>query len=173
MPMKYLHTRKAEITDAELIADMSRQTFYETFAEHNTKTDMDKFLAEQFSKEQLMAQVGVAGNIFLLAYVNDQPAGYLFLKEGKQEQLLYKNAIEISRLYARSLFIGKGVGKALMNAAIDMAKSMHKEAIWLGVWEHNDRAINFYTALGFKKFGEHDFVLGKDVQRDWLMNLII
>ena len=40
--------------DAELIADISRQTFYDTFAEHNTKEDMDKFMSEQFTRGRLM-----------------------------------------------------------------------------------------------------------------------
>jgi len=157
--------------DAELIADISRETFYESFAEFNTKADMDKFLAEQFSKEKLMAQVGGAGNIFLLAYLDEYPVGYVFLKEGTEAALQTDNAIEISRIYSRTPFIGKGVGKALMEAAIRQVKSMNKECLWLGVWEHNHLAIDFYTKSGFNKFSEHDFVLGNDVQRDWLMSL--
>ncbi len=161
--------RKADFSDAEMIADLSRETFYHTFAEFNTKEDMDKFLIEQFSKQKLMAQVTEEGNIFLLAYVGDQPAGYVFIKENTHEALGNKNAIEISRLYARTSFIGKGIGKALMDAAIETAKELQKEYIWLGVWEHNHRAIGFYKKYGFEKFSEHDFILGNDVQRDWVM----
>jgi ribosomal protein S18 acetylase RimI-like enzyme len=168
-----IEIRIASIQDAELIADLSRDTFYETFAEHNTKADMDKFMSEQFSKEQLMAEVGVSGNNFLLAYLGEEPAGYVFLKEGSHTDLSTPNAIEISRLYARSSFIGKGIGKALMQAAIEQARTQNKQIIWLGVWEHNQRAIQFYLSFGFEKFSEHDFVLGNDVQRDWLMQLVI
>ncbi len=164
-----IEIKKAGYADAELIADISRETFYDTFAEFNTKEDMDKFLAEQFSKEYLMAQVTDAGNIFLLAYADDQPAGYVFLKESSHEDLDEKNAIEISRLYARTSFIGKGIGKALMNAAIEEAKKMQKKVIWLGVWEHNHRAIDFYKKWSFEKFAEQDFILGNDVQHDWVM----
>jgi len=161
----------ATTNDAELIADISRETFYESFAEFNTQADMDKFLAEQFSKKTLMEQVGETGNTFLLAYVDSYPAGYLFLKDTTEAALHTANAIEISRIYSRTLFIGKGIGKALMEAAIVQGRSMSKDCIWLGVWEHNHRAIDFYTKFGFSKFSEHDFVLGNDVQRDWLMNL--
>jgi ribosomal protein S18 acetylase RimI-like enzyme len=65
--------------------------------------------------------------------------------------------------------IGKGIGSALLQNCIDMAKEINREIIWLGVWEHNYRAIYFYTKWGFEKFAEHDFVLGNDVQTDWLM----
>ena len=171
--MNNIIVRIATTADAPLIAEISRETFYETFAEHNTKADMDKFLSEQFSKEQLTAQVGVDGNIFLLAYINDLPAGYIFLKEGSHTDLTNVNAVEISRLYPATSFIGKGIGKTLMLAAIDQAKKSNFELIWLGVWEHNLRAIQFYHSFGFEKFGEHNFILGDDVQKDWLMRLTL
>ncbi|HTE12726.1 MAG TPA: GNAT family N-acetyltransferase, partial [Chitinophagaceae bacterium] len=82
-------------------------------------------------------------------------------------------AIEIGRIYAVQKTIGLGVGKALMQACIGIAKEKNKQLIWLGVWERNQRAISFYSKFGFEKFGEHDFVLGNDVQTDWLMKKII
>lgn len=159
----------ATLSDAELIADISRETFYESFAAQNTKSDMDKFMSEQFTKEKLMAEVGENGNHFLIAMEADIIAGYAKLKDGTNSDLQSDNAIEISRIYAGTSFIGKGVGKGLMKASIAMARSMKKDYIWLGVWEHNHRAIDFYTKFGFSKFSEHDFLLGDDLQRDWLM----
>jgi ribosomal protein S18 acetylase RimI-like enzyme len=167
--MNHIYIRTATTDDAELIAAISAETFYESFAAQNTKEDMEKFLTENFSKEILLAQVGIPGHIFLLAYTDDEPAGYVFLKDTTAETLEEDNVIEISRIYARSSFIGKGIGKALMEAAIAQAKFLKKDSIWLGVWEHNLRAIQFYISFGFTKFSEHDFVLGNDVQRDWLM----
>ena len=162
--------KTAQLSDAILIANMSRDTFVETFAEHNTKEDMDKFLSTQFTIAQLTAEVGVESNQFFIAYYNNIPSGYLFLKTKTHPFLSHTgSAIEISRLYAYRSFIGKGIGKALMHKAIDIAKTSAKQKIWLGVWEQNQRAIDFYTSFGFTKFSEHDFILGNDVQRDWLM----
>jgi ribosomal protein S18 acetylase RimI-like enzyme len=83
------------------------------------------------------------------------------------------NAMEIARIYSMTNMIGKGVGKALMQASIDLAKEKGKEVIWLGVWEKNQRAIDFYIKWGFEKFDETDFLLGNDLQRDWLMRKLI
>ena len=163
--------RIADINDAGLIADISRETFYDTFAIHNSEKDMEKFLADQFSRELLMEQVGAAGNHFILAYEAGHPVGYVFLSEGSNKTLGHIDAIEICRLYARNAYIGKGIGKQLMNACIAFAQSLNKECLWLGVWENNHRAINFYHSFGFTKFGEHDFILGDDVQVDWGMCL--
>lgn len=164
-----IEVRLALAEDAALIAAISRETFYDTFGVHNTKADMDLFLAEQFSEAQLMKEVLLANHIFYLASDDAGAAGYVFLKQGSDAATGATLPIELSRLYVRNTFLGKGVGRLLMQTAIAHAQKSGNDVIWLGVWEHNRRAIDFYTAFGYEKFGEHDFILGKDVQRDWLM----
>ena len=162
--------RYATVTDAALIADMSRQTFYETFASLNTPANMNKFLEESFSREMLIMEVGAANNIFLLAYDKDKPVGYVRLRENNNPpELGHVNALEIARIYAVANSIGKGVGKALMQRCIAIATEKKKEMVWLGVWEKNKRAIDFYIKWGFEKFTTHIFKLGDDLQTDWLM----
>lgn len=157
--------RTARNLDAELIADLSRETFYDAFIADNTKENMDKFLNEQFTKESLMKEVGSPGNIFLLAYSDGVVAGYARLREKETAQ----GEIEIARIYNKTSAIGKGIGKSLMLACIETAEQLNKKIIWLGVWEKNQKAIDFYKKFGFEKYGEHDFLLGDDLQTDWLM----
>ena len=162
--------RYATKEDDVLIADISRQTFYETFAADNTKENMEKFMREQFTRGKLMLEVGTPENTFLIAYYNKDIAGYVKLRDaGVPKSLGSKNALEIARLYAMKHMIGKGAGRVLMQASIDIAKEKNKEVLWLGVWEKNQRAIDFYTKWGFEKFEETNFLLGDDLQRDWLM----
>jgi len=165
-----LSLRAATREDAVLIADFSRKTFYDTFAAANTKANMDKFMDRQFTRGKLLLEAGRKDLQFYLAYAGDQVAGYVKLRDGKWPQDLQPlPALEIARLYADSTMIGKGVGALLMQKSIEVAQSNNKAAIWLGVWEKNARAIDFYAKWGFKKFSEQDFVLGDDVQTDWLM----
>lgn len=162
--------RLATTTDALLIAELSRKTFYETFAGMNTRENMDKFMSGQFSVDKLVSEVMSNAYLFFIAYVNEKPAGYLKLSENNSpEELGGRPAIEICRIYADNSFIGKGVGKALMEKALQVAAEKSKEIVWLGVWEQNQRAIDFYTRWGFEKFGTHIFQLGDDPQTDWLM----
>ena len=162
--------RYATRKDAVLVADLSRQTFYETFAEQNHPEDMQKFMDEQFTRGRLIMEVGAKENTFLLAYVGSEVAGYVKLREGKKPPSLgTHSALEIARLYCATQFIGKGVGKALMQRSIDIARERGKKVVWLGVWEKNQRAIDFYTAWGFTTFAETEFLLGNDLQRDFLM----
>lgn len=162
--------REATREDARLIADISHQTFYETFASYNTKEDMEKFLYQQFTKGKLILEVGARENRFLLAYDGKNIAGYVKLRDDRAPLSLGNgNALEIARIYATTAMIGKGVGSLLMQACIDIAIEKKKDFLWLGVWEKNQRAIDFYQKWGFEKFDETDFLLGNDMQKDWLM----
>lgn len=165
--MSLVTIRYATPADAELIADMSRTSFYEAFAKDNTKEDMAIFMSEQFTKEELMKEVELSEGIFILAYINDEPVGYARLR--LKNNLAHEQAIEIARIYALDKAIGKGVGKALMLECINKAKELQMRSVWLGVWEKNERAIGFYKHWGFERFGEHQFLLGTDLQTDWLM----
>ena len=112
-----------------------------------------------------------AGNkLFFIAYDGDEALGYVRLRNGENySEFNDLPSIEIVRIYAVKPAIGKGVGSALIKKCIETANELNRKIIWLGVWEDNKRAIDFYIKWGFKKFGQHDFVLGTDVQTDWLM----
>jgi len=163
--------REAGPEDAELIADISRRTFFDSFAIHNTKENMDLYLNQQFTREMQMAEVGAPGRIFLLATCDGEPAGYASMREGVTPTELGVDvaAIEILQIYSEQKMIGKGVGQALMKRCLEIARERNKDWVWLGVWEHNSRAIAFYRKWGFERFGEHVFSVGTDDQTDWWM----
>ena len=170
MTISPLTIRFATLSDAELIADVSRSTFYETFAPYNSSRNMEMFLNEQFTRPRLIKEVGAPENTFLLAYYNKKLSGYVKLRQGDvPRQLKGMRALEVARIYVVNDFIGKGVGKQLMQASIDIAKERDLEVIWLAVWEENTRAYNFYSSWGFERFGSQVFLLGMDLQKDWLM----
>lgn len=162
--------REATIYDAGTIADFSRETFYETFAADNTEEDMLIFMNRQFTRDALVAEVGMAYNTFLLAYKHGVLAGYVKLRESRgPSELKDFTALEIARIYVSKTVIGHGIGKMLMQHSIDIARSRHKQLVWLAVWEKNERAISFYTKWGFETFSRQVFVLGTDLQNDWIM----
>lgn len=172
--MNNISIKEATTGDAGLIADLSRQTFYDSFAADNTPENIDKFMNEQFTREKLMEEVGAPGNTFLLAYVGDEVVAYTRLRETASPLLMENGpAIEIARIYAKQNSIGKGVGSALMQQCMEIARQKNARVIWLGVWEKNYKAIAFYTKWGFEKFGDHVFMLGNDAQTDWLMKKIL
>jgi ribosomal protein S18 acetylase RimI-like enzyme len=172
--MRDISIRLATSKDAEIIADLSRQTFFETFALQNTASDMEKFMDEQFTREKLVHEVSEPWLTFFLAFIDNAPVGYVKLRDGAvPSTLVGHSCIEIARIYSVQKMIGKGVGKKLMQTSHEVAEQRKKQILWLAVWKENQRAIDFYEHWGFEIFGEQDFLLGDDLQKDWLMKKAI
>ena len=153
----FIRITPSEITELQQI---SRETFAQTFAEFNTAEDMESYLSTNLSIETLSAEIEQEGSEFYVWKDNDQWMGYI--------KFNYTDSLEIERLYILSEYQGKGLGKKFMQFAFDKARELNFHQVWLGVWEHNHKAIAFYESLGFQAFGEHDFFLGSDRQRDVL-----
>ena len=148
---------------------LSRTTFYDTFQAENTPEDMALFLDQHMTEEVIKAELLHPENIFILART-DKPVGYAKLSYTNNPFAVSGvKAVEISRLYLQKEHIGNGAGRALMNFCLSTCQELGFAIVWLGVWEHNARAIRFYQHAGFEKFGEHMFMLGTDAQNDWLM----
>jgi ribosomal protein S18 acetylase RimI-like enzyme len=76
---------------------------------------------------------------------------------------------ELNRIYVVSEWHGRGVARELLQHALDTASRAGCDRLWLGVWEHNKRAIAFYRKCGFEIVGSQAFMLGQDRQRDLVM----
>src|SRR5689334_12420834 len=145
-----MHIRHAKLQDADLLAELGARTFYDTFAKDNTPENIKLHLEKSFSREIQSRELSQADHIFLIAEEDHAPVGYVqLILESREEFIKGKKPLEIRRIYAASSHIGKGVGKALMQAALDEARQRGCDCAWLGVWEKNPRAIDFYKKWGF------------------------
>lgn len=166
--------RYATKDDAELLAELGAKTFNDTFAKDNKPEDMAIYLAKSFSPAIQLDELNDVNTIYLIIEHDNNAIGYAKLKYGSRcESITVTNTIEIERIYSLKEYIGKGIGAALMQAAIKEAKDRGCDSIWLGVWEHNQVAINFYQKWGFKIVGSHAFMLGNDLQTDHIMELVL
>ena len=156
------------------LQQIGRQTFSETFAESNSAENMAKYLEEAYSFEKLNEEINNPNSLFYFAMLDEKVIGYLKLNMGvSQTELQDKNAIEIERIYVLKDFHGKRVGQLLFDKAIKIAKEQQVAYVWLGVWEENKRALQFYTKNGFVEFDQHIFVLGDEAQTDIMMKLAL
>jgi GNAT superfamily N-acetyltransferase len=161
--------RHAISNDAALLADIGRTMFHETFAADNSPENMAAYLDASFSPAKQAAELAEPGSLFLIAELDGQVAGYARLKEGPAPaEVAASRPIEIVRIYAGRAWQGRGVGAALMQACLDEARERNCDAIWLGVWERNPRALAFYRKWGFVQVGTQTFKLGDDLQTDFI-----
>jgi len=163
-----------EVTINEILAlqEIGIQTFSETFAASNTEENMSNYLKDGFSIEKLTEEINNKHSKFFFALDHERVIGYLKLNFGEsQTELKDSKALEIERIYVMNEYHGKKVGQLLYDKAIEVAAQMQMNYVWLGVWEENQRAFNFYKKNGFVEFDKHIFKLGDDEQTDIMMKL--
>ena len=163
-----------KLSDLAQLQKIGRLTFFETFAAGNTEENMKNYLEEGFSEVKLSSELADPDSQFYFAILGDDIIGYLKVNIGSsQTELKDISALEIERIYIKPNSKRLGLGKYLLNYAIEKAKELQKTSAWLGVWEENINALNFYKKKNFVCFSEHVFELGGEKQRDILMKLII
>ncbi|MBN2237959.1 MAG: GNAT family N-acetyltransferase [Bacteroidales bacterium] len=168
--MKTLLIRRVFESELPQLQQISIQTFEETFRDHCLASDLDLFLNEAYNQPKLLEEFQNPESEFFFATINNQIVGYLKINRNlAQTEFLLENAFELERIYLLSDFQGQGIGQALFNKALDLANSAKNKYIWLGVWENNHRAIQFYKKNGFEVFDQHLFKVGNDPQTDLLM----
>ena len=154
------------------LQQIGRQTFEETFAESNSAENMAIYLEEAYAYEKISAELNDPNSFFYFAMMDQEVIGYLKLNMGvSQTELKDNDALEIERIYILKDFHGKKVGQLLFDKAIEIAKEKKVAYVWLGVWEENKRALQFYSKNGFVEFDQHVFVLGDEAQTDIMMKL--
>lgn len=170
--MTNIEVKKVAINNIEQLQIIGRQTFFETFLTGNTQDNITKYLDEGFATDKLTAELNDINAEFYFATLQNKIIGYLKLNFGQsQTELKEDKAIEIERIYVLKEFYGKSVGQMLYNKAIEIANVKNADYVWLGVWQENLRAINFYKKNGFIAFDKHIFKLGDDKQTDIMMKL--
>lgn len=174
MSLPKLTIQRATETDLIDLQSISILTFCQAFEQYNTAGDMQLYLENCLSIEQLNKEMETEVSSFFLAKIDGETIGYLKLNQGNSDQNdLQGQGLEIERIYVVEKYHGTGIGQELYSIAEEKATELRATHLWLGVWEHNPRAIRFYEKLGFEPFGTQQFVLGKDIQTDILMRLVL
>ena len=172
--MESIVIKRVNPDDINKLQQIGRQTFYETFSAGNSEENMTRYLDDSFSINKLTAELNDKDSEFYFAELDNNIIGYLKLNFGRSQTELKDNkALEIERIYVLKEFHGKKAGQLLYKKAISIAMQKNSDYVWLGVWEENPRAINFYKKNGFIEFDKHIFVLGGDIQTDIMMKLLL
>jgi ribosomal protein S18 acetylase RimI-like enzyme len=167
-----MQIKSINISDIKTLQELSRQTYYDTFAGDNTAENMQAYIEFSFNEQQLLSEINNPDSTFYFAMLDNKAIGYLKLNVGlAQTEVLDDNLIEIERIYVLKDFHGQKAGQFLLDKAIAIARERNAEFIWLGVWEKNLKAMRFYEKNGFIPFGSHIFQLGDDEQTDIMMKL--
>ena len=144
-----INIKKCTLEDSRELQEISHETFNETFKDQNSPENMNAYLERAFNLKQLEKELSNPSSQFFFVYFNNEVAGYLKVNtDDAQSEEMGDESLEIERIYIRNKFQKHGLGKYLLNKAMEIAMECNKKKIWLGVWEKNENAIAFYKKNG-------------------------
>jgi ribosomal protein S18 acetylase RimI-like enzyme len=93
-------------------------------------------------------------NGFLVAEANGELIGFVSVHADWWDRRYQRRTAELHELVVHKDWQGKGVGRALMMAALDYARAQGCEYASLWVGEGNEKARAWYRRLGFEEVGK-------------------
>ncbi len=169
MNMEISTTRLAEPAKAASLAKLAEKTFRDAFAQFINKEDFESYVARSFNENQIKSELLDNASTFFIAKLKDRWVGYAKLNQSPPPDCIKQlPAIELARLYSLQQYLGHGIGAALIEACINYARSKAFKSIWLGSWKENHRGNAFYEKMQFEVLGNKTFVVGSDIQEDYV-----
>jgi diamine N-acetyltransferase len=166
--------RAAAENDAAALARLAEETFRTAFAATNTAANLQLHCETSYGEPLQLAEIRAPEMETWLAEDDGRLVAYAQLRRGTAPAAVGPlRPIEIQRFYVHADAHGRGVAHSLMEHVLARAAQLGADVAWLGVWEHNPRAIAFYRKWGFEAVGEQVFVVGDDPQRDLVMRRVV
>jgi len=139
-----INIKKCTLEDSRKLQEISYETFNETFKYQNSPENMNAYLERAFNLKQLEKELSNISSQFFFVYFNDEVAGYLKVNtDDAQSEEMGDESLEIERIYIKNKFQKHGLGKYLLNKAMEIAMERNKKKIWLGVWEKKRKCYCF------------------------------
>lgn len=168
---------RVRASEATRLSDFSAALFDQTYGPVCRAADVDAYIAEHLSASAWLAELTDATGWVFAVVIDDQWAGYAHVKlsalpEGVPLAPMAAPSVtplEICRFYVLRKWHGQGVAVNLLNSVLAHATSQGSPTVWLTTWQENARAIAFYEKWRFLKTGTATFLMGEELQQDYIM----
>ncbi|HEX6590169.1 MAG TPA: GNAT family N-acetyltransferase [Longimicrobiales bacterium] len=165
-----MRIRDARLDDAAALSRFARDVFVDTFGHLYPPQDLKAFLWTRYTTRAQRAELRDPRIRYRLAVDDDDViVGYSMV--GPLSLPTQGEGLELSRLYVDRAVQGTGVAARLMDDVIAYAREQGAPALYLSVYENNERAKRFYRRYGFIQVGEYDFFVGRARDRDLIWRL--
>jgi GNAT superfamily N-acetyltransferase len=169
-----LTVRRAQASDASALAQLARQTFIDTYGALTDPEDVRLHCEKNFGIAQQTAEINNPDYAVILIWQQQELIAFAQvvrrpLPDSAEVEVQVQDAIALFRYYVKKEWHGKGVAQVLMQAVEQAAREFAATHLWLGMWEHNARALAFYQKVGFAHVGWMDYHFGSKVERDYVL----
>ena len=168
--MSEITLRPATPNDVPALSQLGIDSFVATFGHMYSPEDLSAFLEEAHSHAAISAEVANPERLYRLAERDGALAGYckLGLKCGFPDHARGTRAMELKQLYTAPGLAGGGIGRALMDWAMDEFDGRGADEVQLSVWSGNHGAQRFYARYGFAKVADITFRVGEQIDEEFL-----
>lgn len=162
--------RRADIADAEHLADLSRATFVAAFEDLYSPDDLRAYLKGAYDVEKTRRELADPSVAVWLAERDGEAIGYVQVGPCDLPHAeVTAQCGELKRVYLMPAAQGGGVGSRLMAVALNWLERDGPRRIWIGVWSGNRAARRLYERMGFAKAGEYYFKVGEALDREFIL----
>ena len=152
--------KRAGKEDCDDLALIGAATFLETFAGILSGRAIVAHCRREHSADAYSGQFDKGAHALLaLLQPDDAPVGFALIAAADLPGMR-DGDVELKRIYVLSRFHGAGLGAALMDRAVSVAKGEDAKRMLLGVYAENERAIAFYRKKGFDPIAVRQFDVG-------------
>lgn len=154
--------REAGFEDVGRLALVGAATFLETFAAVLDGSAIVDHCEAEHSRESYARYLASGGKAWLAETAEGAaPVGFALVGTSSLPGTDPDGGdLELKRIYSLSRFHGRGLGAALMEAALEYAVDQRARRLLLGVYAGNERAMAFYRKQGFSPVAERRFRVG-------------
>lgn len=151
--------RPARPSDASSIAALSIEVWVGTYLRRGVSGVFADYVLETYTAENMRRLIADPDQHMMVSENTDGIDGILRVTPNAAPAPGCGD-LEIATLYVQPRHHGRGIGKALLEAAYTHARTLAAPALWLTTNAQNTPAIGFYLANGFNQAGEVDFMIG-------------
>ena len=168
--MTDLILRDATSADIPAISHLATESFIAKFGDLYSAENLNAFLAENLSEAAIAAELANPSRVYQLAEADGRLVGYckIGLTCGFPEHARGARVMELKQLYAASDATGMGIGKAMMDWAMDQFAQRGADEAQLSVYAYNDGAHRFYQRYGYGKVADITFKVGDHLDPEFL-----
>lgn len=152
--------------DMYIVHDLAHRIWPDTYGNIISKSQLEYMLDWMYDIHTLEKKVET-GILYYSIKHEGVTCGFI----GMEPNFPDAGFLRIHNLYVLPGMQGKGLGRDLINQAIDVAFDLDLHTLHLNVNRYN-KAKEFYEHVGFKQIGEEDIEIGKGyLMEDYIMVL--